>query len=219
MLRSKKPTRFWKPATRRLQRRFLPPSCRRIAKTSRRLAGLAKCYLANGDLVRAEQTLALAPPDKRDAQPIAGVRAALDLAKRGQNAGNLGELKAKVAANPADHAARIELATAMAAAGDKEAAVARAARKFSSRPQLERAGGEKAARAAFRGVGTQGCGDPRRPQASVLAPVLLSLLREAKPVPSVHRYRRVEEMPPVIPVFPAARLHSVAARFAAIADF
>lgn len=87
------------------------------------LAGLAKCYLSNGDLVRAEQTLALAPPDKRDAQPIASVRAALELATRGQNAGNLDELKAKVAANPADHAARIELATAMAAAGDKEAAV------------------------------------------------------------------------------------------------
>jgi len=79
------------------------------------LAGLAKCYLSNGDLVRAEQTLALAPPDKRDAQPIASVRAALDLAKRGQNAGNLDDLKAKVAANPADHASRIELATAMAA--------------------------------------------------------------------------------------------------------
>jgi putative thioredoxin len=87
------------------------------------LAGLAKCYLTNGDLVRAEQTLALAPPDKRDAQPIASVRAALDLAKRGQNVGNLDELKAKVAANPADHGARIELATAMAAAGEKDAAV------------------------------------------------------------------------------------------------
>jgi putative thioredoxin len=94
------------------------------------LAGLAKCYLANGDIERAEQTLALAPPDKREAQPIAAIRAAIDLAKRGQNAGNMGELKAKVAANPADHAARIELATAMAASGDKEAAVAELLESF-----------------------------------------------------------------------------------------
>jgi putative thioredoxin len=94
------------------------------------LAGLTKCYLANGDLVRAEQTLALAPPDKRDAPPIAGVRAALDLAKRGQNAGNLDELKAKVAANPADHAARIDLATAMAAVGDKDSAVSELLESF-----------------------------------------------------------------------------------------
>ncbi|HEX6609933.1 MAG TPA: tetratricopeptide repeat protein, partial [Hyphomicrobiaceae bacterium] len=94
------------------------------------LAGLAKCYLANGDIERAEQTLALAPPDKREAQPIAAIRAAIDLAKRGQNAGNTGELKAKVAANPADHAARIELATAMAATGDKEGAVAELLESF-----------------------------------------------------------------------------------------
>jgi putative thioredoxin len=72
----------------------------------------------------------VAPPDKREAQPIAAIRAAIDLAKRGQNAGNTNELKAKVAANPADHAARIELATAMAATGDKESAVAELLESF-----------------------------------------------------------------------------------------
>jgi putative thioredoxin len=87
------------------------------------LAGLAKCYLQTGDIVRAEQTLALASPDKRAAQPIAGVLAALDLAKRGQSAGNTDELKGKVAANPADHQARIDLAMALAATGDKDGAV------------------------------------------------------------------------------------------------
>src|SRR3954467_3365243 len=45
------------------------------------LAGLAKCYLSSGDLERAEQTIALVPPDKRDSAAVASVRAALDLAK------------------------------------------------------------------------------------------------------------------------------------------
>ena len=87
------------------------------------LAGLIKCYLKTGDVARAEQTLELVPPDKRDNAALAGVRAALDLAKRGANAGNLGELKAKVAANPADHQARLDLAMALAASGDKDGAV------------------------------------------------------------------------------------------------
>lgn len=87
------------------------------------LAGLAKCYIKTGDIARAEQTLALVPPDKRESQPIAGVRAALDLAKRGKSASNVGELQAKVKANPADHQTRIDLAMALAATGDKETAI------------------------------------------------------------------------------------------------
>lgn len=87
------------------------------------LAGLAKCYLKTGDVARAEQALALAAPDKLEQQPLAGVKAALDLAKRGATVGNLDPLKAKVEANPADHQARIDLAVAMAATGDKDGAV------------------------------------------------------------------------------------------------
>lgn len=87
------------------------------------LAGLARCYLKTGDLERAEQTLAIAPPEKRDAAPLASVRAALALAKRGQSAGGINELKAKIDANPADHQARIDLATALAASDEKDEAV------------------------------------------------------------------------------------------------
>ena len=87
------------------------------------LAGLAKCYLKTGDIERAEQTLALVPPDKRETAALAGVLSALDLAKRGKSAGNLGDLKAKVAANPADQQARIDLAMGLAATGDKDGAV------------------------------------------------------------------------------------------------
>ena len=58
------------------------------------------------------------------------MRAALGLAKRGQESGNLGELKTKVEANPADHQARIDLATALAANGEKEEAVSHLLESF-----------------------------------------------------------------------------------------
>jgi len=106
------------------------------------LAGLARCYLQTGDLERAEQTLALAPPEKRDAAPLASVRAALGLAKRGQQGGNLDELKAKIEANPADHQARIDLATALAASGEKEEAVSQLLESF----RRDRKWNEEAAR-------------------------------------------------------------------------
>ena len=87
------------------------------------LAGLAKCYLKTGDLERAEQTIGFVPPDKREQQMIQGIRVAIDLAKRGADPNKLDELKAKVAASPVDHQARIDLAVALAAADDKEGAM------------------------------------------------------------------------------------------------
>lgn len=87
------------------------------------LVGLAKCYLKTGDLERAEQTIGLVPPDKREQQMIQGIRVAIDLARRGADPNKLDDLRAKVAANPADHQARIDLAVALAAANDKEGAM------------------------------------------------------------------------------------------------
>lgn len=87
------------------------------------LAGLARCYLKSGDIERAEQTLGLVPPDKRANAAVAAVRAAIDLATKAKGAGDSNALEAKVAANPTHHQARIDLAMALAARGDKEAAV------------------------------------------------------------------------------------------------
>ena len=87
------------------------------------LAGLARCYLKSGDVARAEQTLGLVPPDKRDSGPVASVRAALDLAKLAPKAGDTAKLQAKVAAEPANHQARIDLAMALAAGGKKAEAL------------------------------------------------------------------------------------------------
>jgi len=88
------------------------------------IAGLAKCYLKSGDVARAEQTLALVPPEKRDAAPIAAVRAAIELSRKAAGkAGNRAELEARLAANPADHQTRFDLALALAAGDDKAGAV------------------------------------------------------------------------------------------------
>lgn len=87
------------------------------------IAGLAKCYLKSHDIERAEQTIALVPPDKREASAVASVRAALDLAKSATKAGDLAPLKQKVESNPADHQARIDYALALAASGAKHEAV------------------------------------------------------------------------------------------------
>ncbi|MGD9806270.1 MAG: thioredoxin [Hyphomicrobiaceae bacterium] len=87
------------------------------------IAGLARVYLITGDLGRAEQTLSIVPPDKQSNQAVASVKAAIELAKHGAAPDKTDELKAAVQANPADHQARIDLATAYAAAGDKASAV------------------------------------------------------------------------------------------------
>ena len=86
------------------------------------LAGLAKCYLKSNDLERAEQTLALVAPDKRSLAAVSGVQAAIDLAKQAVNAGDTVALEAAVAADPKNHQARIDLAVALAARGQKEEA-------------------------------------------------------------------------------------------------
>ncbi len=87
------------------------------------LAGLARCYLKAGDLVRAEETLALVPPAKQGTGLIASVRAAIELAKLTANAGDTGDLAARVAADPANHQLRLDFAMALSAAGRKDDAV------------------------------------------------------------------------------------------------
>jgi len=83
------------------------------------LAGLARCYLESGDAARAEQTLSLVPPDKETSAPVQSARAALELAKLAGQSDNRAELEAKLAANPADHQIRFDLAVALAARGGK----------------------------------------------------------------------------------------------------
>jgi putative thioredoxin len=87
------------------------------------LAGLAKCYIKTGDLPRAEQTLALVPSAKADAAPVASARAALELARKVGEAGDVESLKAKLAAEPKDPQTRFDLALALNAKGDRNGAL------------------------------------------------------------------------------------------------
>jgi len=93
------------------------------AENARAAAGLAKCYIKTGDLVRAEQTLALVPPAKADSAPVASARASLELARKAANAGDAETLRAKLTANPSDTQSRFDLALALNAKGDRQGAV------------------------------------------------------------------------------------------------
>jgi putative thioredoxin len=87
------------------------------------LAGLARCYLQTGDIDRAEQVIALVPPDEKKVPAVEQVKAALELARKAPKADQQGELEQKLAANPTDPQARFDLAVAMAARGQKSEAV------------------------------------------------------------------------------------------------
>ena len=83
------------------------------------LAGLARCYVATGNLEQAKKTLALVPEPKRNETTVAAARAALELAEQAKAVGPIDDLQQKVTANPLDHQARFDLATALSAAGKR----------------------------------------------------------------------------------------------------
>jgi putative thioredoxin len=83
------------------------------------LAGLAKCYVTTGALDQAKQTLAMVPESKRGEPAVKAVQAMIDLAEQAKSLGPVTELEQKVAANPLDHQARFDLATALNAAGKR----------------------------------------------------------------------------------------------------
>jgi len=83
------------------------------------LAGLAKCYVTTGAVDQAKNTLAMVPESKRNDLAVKAVQAAIDLAEQAKAVGPIGELEQKVAANPLDHQARFDLATALNAMGKR----------------------------------------------------------------------------------------------------
>jgi len=87
------------------------------------VAGLARCYIRAGDLPRAKGMLAGVAAEKANDAEIAAARTALELAEQAKKSGPLDELKAKVAGNPGDLPARFDLAGALYAAGQQEAAI------------------------------------------------------------------------------------------------
>jgi len=86
------------------------------------LAGLARAYVSTGATEQAKQTLALIPEAKRNDPAAVAARSALDVAEQAKSVRPVGELEQKVAANPADHQARFDLAVALNAAGKRNEA-------------------------------------------------------------------------------------------------
>ena len=92
-------------------------------ETAAALAGLARAYLALGEIDQAEALLNTAPDAIFHAPEIEAVRARIELARQAASAGPLAELQAAVEADPSDPQARFDLALALHADGQVQEAV------------------------------------------------------------------------------------------------
>ncbi|WP_439521531.1 tetratricopeptide repeat protein [Marivita sp.] len=90
---------------------------------ARAYAGLVQCNLAIGDLDQAEAILNGAPAEIATSPELEAARAQIELAKQASNSGPVAELQAQVEADPDNHQARFDLAQALYASGDGQAAV------------------------------------------------------------------------------------------------
>lgn len=86
------------------------------------LAGMIRCYLGSGDTAGARAMFDGLSEDLKAKPALVSVAAALELAEASAEAGSIPELRARVAADALDHQARFDLAMALHAAGDREAA-------------------------------------------------------------------------------------------------
>lgn len=88
------------------------------------LAGLIKAMVCLGDLENAKEIIDALEDEQLDKPSLREAAAAVELAqKAGSAAGDLAPLEAKVAENGSDHEARLSLAMAYFAAGQKEEAM------------------------------------------------------------------------------------------------
>jgi putative thioredoxin len=104
------------------------------------IGGLARCYLATGDNERAGEVAAMAPAGAKNAD-LESVRAALALAAAAPS--DTAAVERRLAADPNDHQARLDLATALAAKGK----LAEAADQLLNIIERDRAWNDGAARA------------------------------------------------------------------------
>ncbi|MEQ9505602.1 MAG: thioredoxin [Hyphomonas sp.] len=81
------------------------------------IAGLARCYLANGDTERATATLDMVPDAKKNESVVKGVRMAIEMAAEAPAPTELDAALSAVSAEPGNHDKRFELAEQYAAAG------------------------------------------------------------------------------------------------------
>ncbi|MRX49728.1 tetratricopeptide repeat protein [Paracoccus sp. S-4012] len=93
------------------------------AENAQAWGGLVRALIAGGNEEAAATALAKVPATIATAGPVEAARAQLQLAEQAAKAGPLADLEAKVTADPADHQARFDYATALHAGGQVEEAV------------------------------------------------------------------------------------------------
>jgi putative thioredoxin len=89
------------------------------------IVGLSRCLLAEKQIDKARQALAMVPASAAADPSVIAVKAQLDLAEETAKLGDAGSLEQRIAANPADHQARFDLALLLNANGDREGATDR----------------------------------------------------------------------------------------------
>lgn len=87
------------------------------------IAGLARCYLAGGDLEHAREVLDMAPEDKRSDPAWVSVNKAIEMMANAPAPDEFAAAIDRVEAAPDDHEARFDLADKLAAAGRNKQAV------------------------------------------------------------------------------------------------
>jgi putative thioredoxin len=91
----------------------------------RAMAGMGRCYIKAGKPEKARELLDQATPEMLGDESLQTVLNAVELAEQaGEAAGQIGELRTKVDADPADHQARFDLALALFGSNDAEGAIA-----------------------------------------------------------------------------------------------
>lgn len=86
-------------------------------------AGLAKIFVGLGQLDEAKALLDSLPPEAKRDPEVQAAQAALDLAHQAPKGVDVAPMLEKLAHNPKDHQTRLDLATALFAGGQQEAAI------------------------------------------------------------------------------------------------
>lgn len=87
------------------------------------IAGLTRALVGQGEVDRAEEVFATLPEDARSSAEAEAAASALALARKTADAGDRGELLARLEARPDDHQARFDLALSLHAEGRNEEAI------------------------------------------------------------------------------------------------
>ena len=87
------------------------------------VSGLIRAYLASDDLEKAKEVLVQIPDDKKSDPALASAVAQVELADAASELGETAEFRTALEADADNHQARLDLATALAAAGDAGAAI------------------------------------------------------------------------------------------------